>query len=210
MDPDARSVLERAQDGDAGAVEALLCEHLPGLRGFVRMNLGRSLREKEQSGDVVQSICREVLQGLGGLRHPNDASFRSWLYVTAARKIQHRLEHWRSQKREAAREQPLDAGATGASGSDLGPELLGCYRSFCTPSEDLASREEIERIEAAFDRLPEDHRRVIALVKVARLPHAEAARELGRSESATRMLLYRALAQLAESLREPPGRAALR
>ena len=207
MEPDARSVLERAQAGDPGAVEALLREHLPGLRGFVRMNLGRSLREKEQSGDVVQSICREVLEGLGGLRHASDASFRSWLYVTAARKIQHRLEHWRAQKREAGREQPLDAGA---SGSGFGPELLGCYRSFCTPSEDLASREEIERIEAAFDRLPEDHRRVIALVKVARLPHADAARELGRSESATRMLLYRALAQLAETLREPPGRAALR
>jgi RNA polymerase sigma-70 factor (ECF subfamily) len=157
---------------------------------------------------VVQSICREVLQGLGGLRQRDDASFRSWLYVAAARKIQHRLEHWRAQKRDAGREVPLAAGTPGDSCSGLGPELLGCYRSFCTPSEDLASREEIERIEAAFDRLPEDQRRVIALVKVAGLPHAEAARELGRSESATRMLLYRALAQLAELLHEPPERAA--
>jgi RNA polymerase sigma-70 factor (ECF subfamily) len=197
------SVLERALAGDARAMELLLQEHLPGLRAFVRLRLGRPLRAKEESGDLVQSVCREVLEHLDRFQRPSEAGFRHWLYATAARKIQHRLEHWRAEKRDAGREVGLAPSSAGAS---RGPGLLDAYRSFCTPSQEVASREEIARIEAAFDRLPEDYREVITLTKVAGLSHAEAARELGRAEGATRMLLSRALARLAELLEsDAPG-----
>jgi type IV pilus assembly protein PilW len=77
--------------------------------------------------------------------------------------------------------------------------LLDCYRTFCTPSGVLQAREEVERIEAAFDALPDDYREVITLSRIVGLSHAEIAERSGRSEGATRTLLYRALGRLAEA-----------
>jgi RNA polymerase sigma-70 factor (ECF subfamily) len=61
-------------------------------------------------------------------------------------------------------------------------------------------RERIARLEAAFDRLPADYREVITLTRIVGLPHREVAEAMGRSETASRMLLYRALAELAAEL----------
>jgi RNA polymerase sigma factor (sigma-70 family) len=63
------------------------------------------------------------------------------------------------------------------------------------------AREQIERLELAFDGLSEDHRKVITLARIVGLPHKDIAAEMGRSESATRMLLFRALGQLGIALR---------
>ena len=64
------------------------------------------------------------------------------------------------------------------------------------------AREELERIESAFDRLPEEYREVITLARIAGLSRAEIAERMGRREGAVRTLLSRALARLAELLDE--------
>ncbi len=74
--------------------------------------------------------------------------------------------------------------------------LLDGYRTFCTPSRAAQASEEVERIEAAFDGLPEEYREVITLSRVLGCSHAEIAARMGRSEGATRTLLYRALGRL--------------
>jgi len=56
--------------------------------------------------------------------------------------------------------------------------------------------EEIERVEAAFDKLSDDYRQVILLSRIVGLSHREVAREMGRNEAAVRKLLSRALARL--------------
>jgi RNA polymerase sigma-70 factor (ECF subfamily) len=85
--------------------------------------------------------------------------------------------------------------------------LLDCYRSFSTPSGAAIAREEVERIEAAFEDLSEEHREVITLAHVVGLSRAEIAERMGRSEGAVRVLLHRALAKVSEVLcsekREP-------
>jgi DNA-directed RNA polymerase specialized sigma24 family protein len=48
--------------------------------------------------------------------------------------------------------------------------------------------------------LPEHYREVIALARIAELPHREIAAQLGKTEEATRILLYRALAALAKAM----------
>ena len=62
--------------------------------------------------------------------------------------------------------------------------------------------EQAERIERAFQGLPPDYREVILLSRIVGLSRAEAAREMGRSESAVRNLLHRALAQLAQAVED--------
>lgn len=175
------------------AVEELLAEHQAQLQAFIRLRSGPMVRSRESSEDLAQSVCREVLQHPERLRSLEREGFRRWLFTLAARKIADRVEHWRAQKRDVGRVVPLDdAGALGA--------MLRSYASFCSPSADLRAREELERIERAFDALPDDYRDVITLHRIAGLPIEDVAERLQRSVGATRMVLFRALARLAELL----------
>ena len=74
---------------------------------------------------------------------------------------------------------------------------LQAYGAFCTPSRSAAVKEEIERIEGAFDKLPDDYREVITMACLAGMPHREIAAKLSKSEPAVRQLLSRARARLA-------------
>jgi len=185
---------EKAAAGDAGAMQTLLEMHLEGLRAFVRLRTGPELRQRESSSDLVQSVCREILEQAHRFQHPSESAFRRWLYTTALRKISDRAEHWRAQKRDAGREQAFPS--QGEAG------LLQRYASFSSssPSQHAMVREEVERVERAFGELTEEQREVITLAHVAGLSRAEIAEQMGRTEGAVRVLLHRSLARLAEVL----------
>ena len=191
-----RELVECASRGDDLAVDALLQHHLPGLNGFVRLRMGPTLRGKESISDLVQSTCREVLQNLERFQYDGERGFKRWLYKTAQRKIANRVEYYRAQKREAGRE-VAPAPLEGRSEEDW---LLEGYASFCSPSCEVAAQEEVARIEAAFEALPEVYREVILLSRLLGLTRKEIAEEMGRTEGSVRMLLMRALAALAEIL----------
>lgn len=176
-------------------VERLLAEHATELHAFVRLRSGEMLRSMESTADLVQSVCREILQHRERFQHPDRDGFRQWLYTMASRKIANRVEHYRALKRDARRNVPLE------DDEQMG-EVLACYRSFCTPTGALRTREEVSRIERAFEELPEHYREVITLSRIAKLPPAQVAERMQRTEASTRMLLFRALAKLAELLEE--------
>jgi RNA polymerase sigma-70 factor (ECF subfamily) len=192
MSDESLELVNRLAGGDAAAIEPLLERHLPGLRAWVRLH-GRALRAQESSSDLCQSVCRDVLENLGRFQYGGEGAFRHWLYTTATRKIRNRQKYWLAQKRDAGRDVPMVGPAR--SGSD--EHLMDAYASICSPSEDAIAREEIERVEAAFARLSDDHRDVILMARVAGLSHAEIAERMDRKEGAVRALLFRALAQLA-------------
>ena len=183
-------ILGRMQQGDRGAVGELLERNLLGLQSYVRLRGGPLLRSREASVDLVQSVCREVLENLDRFQYPSEGGFRRWLYATALRKIRKRHQYWLAQRRETGRELPLDA------------TPLDDHATLLTPSRVVQTREEIEHIEAAFDRLPADYRRAILMARVQCLSRQEMAAKLGRNEGAVRMLLSRAQARLAELLDE--------
>lgn len=193
---ETKGLVDGASAGDPVAMEMLLEKQLPALRAFVRLRAGQHVRAHESSSDLVQSVCREVLQDLPRFHYTSEAAFRGWLYESALHKIYDRQRYWRAQKRDASRECELAADATTAHA----PGLLERYASFCTPSRSAMAHEEIERIESAFETLPDDYRRVIALTRIAGLSHADAAREMNRSEDSVRNLLSRALARLSGEL----------
>jgi RNA polymerase sigma-70 factor (ECF subfamily) len=193
---DESELVERLTQGDAAALEVLLEQHLPGLRGFVRLRAGRLVRAREEDTDLVQSVCREILEHKERFRFPGSNGFKRWLYLTALRKIQNRREYWLAQKRDAGR----DVDLLGADTSRSADDLLECYGSVCSPSRELMAREAIERIESAIDGLPDDYREALTLSRIVGLTRAEIAEEMGKSEASVRMLLSRAQAKLAESL----------
>jgi len=183
-------------EGRPEAVEALLTRHLPGLRAYVRLRMGPELRAKESVSDLVQSTCREILLHEDRYRHRGASNFRHWLFTTALRKVKNRLAYYRASKRDLGRE----VGERDASRDEA---LAAFYQTLSTPSRRLMRREWAERLEAAFDKLPEARREVILLSRIVGLPHEEVARTMGRTPQATRSLLHRALAELADGLEAP-------
>ena len=186
-----------ARGEDSLDVEGMIEQHLPGLRAYVRLRSDRLLRAKESESDLVQSVCREVLEHAERFQHRSEAGFRQWLYRTAERKIIDRFRYYNAEKRSAGRE---------VAGADLGLEdsgLLQAYGGLVTPSRDAMAREELHRVEAAFERLPADYREIIVLARIVGLPHADIAKQLGRTPSSIRNALYRGLALLADDLARP-------
>lgn len=189
------SLIDSAARGDSNSLEALLARYLPGLEAFIRLRSGRLLLMKESSSDLVQSVCREVLKDLQTVKYENEAHFKHWLYMAALRKIANRYEYYRAEKRDIGKEvKPAAAPADSNATNDL--DLLHAYRSVCTPSQNLMVKEELARIEEAFEQLPEDYREVILLSRVIGLPHSEIAKKMNRNEGAVRTLLSRALTRL--------------
>jgi RNA polymerase sigma-70 factor (ECF subfamily) len=198
MTDDTLELSQRAARGDRQAIDLLIERNLSGLRAFVRLRAGPLVRARESSSDLVQSVCREVLENSERFQHASESAFRQWLYTTALRKIDHRRDYWAAEKRNPGREARHLADATGDEAG-----LLACYRSLSTPSRHAVAREEIERVERAFDSLSEEYREVVTLAKVVGLSRAEIAERTGRSEGAVKMLLHRALVELSGLLEEP-------
>ncbi|MEM9380572.1 MAG: sigma-70 family RNA polymerase sigma factor [Planctomycetota bacterium] len=182
-----------AADGDRAAFERLLDHHRHELHAFVRLRFGTLLKNQESSADLVQSVCREVLENADRFQHPEGHGFRRWLFTTALRKIKNRQTYYLAAKRDVLRRTD---GTTGRSDE----ALIEHYRTFSTPSQAASTREEIARIEDAFEHLSEGQREVLTLAYLANLSRREIAEQIGKSEGAVRVTLHRALAKLSAYL----------
>jgi RNA polymerase sigma-70 factor (ECF subfamily) len=185
--PDTQSLVRSAQQQDRGAIEQLLVRQLPGLEAFVRLRMGAALRQLATPPDLVQSVCREVLEDLSDFEYRGEAPFRHWLYTRAENKLKEKHRFHSREKRSSAREISIGEAST----------VLSAYRSLCTPSRDLEVKEQLAAVERAFDELPEDYREAITLHKLCGLSHSEIAERMGRSEGAVRNLVYRGISRLA-------------
>lgn len=184
--------LELARRGDEAALQEILQRNLPGLRAFVRLQCGPALTARESPSDLVQSVCREVLQHLDAVDTGGEAGFRRWLYTTAMRKIRNRAAFWQAERRDRRRETPQEPATERA--------LAEVCRTLSTPSALAQGNELVERVEVAFGQLSEDEREVILLARVLGHGHQQIAELTGRSAGACRVLLHRALGRLSALL----------
>lgn len=202
-DDPTRRLVDDASRGDAAAVEELLAHYLPDLQRYVRRNVGAVVRARESSSDLVQSVCREVLERLDSDRfqYQGEAEFKQWLYKAAMLKIMNRHRFHTAGKRDANREQPLDSDSD--AGGGRAAEAL--QRTLVTPSSDAMLAEELARIEHAFGQLRPNDQEIITLAYVDGLTHKQIAERLEITEAHSRVLLSRALARLAKLGVGPPG-----
>ena len=195
-------LVDEASRGDSLAIEQLLARHLSGLEAFIAKRGVDLPRAKESAGDLVQSVCREVLERLGDerLEYRGEAEFKAWLYEAALFKIRNRRRFWRADRRDIGRERGTPG--RGQSGDDCAHWTPTDPRP--SPSEHAASIEERHGARALLEQLPDRYRRVIELAKLEGLDHAEIAARLEITPTASRMLLSRALARLATLARDRP------
>ena len=193
---DLLNLAERAAQGDQQAVERLLELHLPSVRAYVRAHMGKQLRARESSSDIVQSVCRELLTHQERFRYPSESAFVAWLFTTARRKISNRARDFGRQKRDVDRE------IASTNNLDLG-SLTAAYTRSNSPSQQAIRLEEIAQLEAGLDRLSPEHREVLTLAHLAGLSRSEIATQTGQTEDAVRAMLRRAMARLAIYLEAP-------
>jgi RNA polymerase sigma-70 factor (ECF subfamily) len=174
--------IERLNAGDVAAVERLFVAYEPYLRIAVRRRLGRRLRTKIDSGDVVQSVFADVLVGVRD---------QGWVFegpdqlLALLRRIAWRRLADRYQKHRKALdcEQPLEA---------LDPKALP-DSSRPGPSAEARGHEFWERIVAAC---PPAHREVVRLRKEG-LRLGEIAARTGLHEGSVRRIIYDVARRLA-------------
>ena len=171
------------------AIQSILIEHLDPLRAYIRLNAGPLIRANEDTSDIAQSVCREVLQRADGLEYQGTAAFRRWLFTTALHKIMSRTRHLKAERRDATRVVRTNP-----------EESLTPYATLFSPSRLAIGREAVQQLESAFDSLSDLYRQAITLKRIANLDYREIGLALGKSPGAARNLVYRGLAKLSEQL----------
>jgi len=173
-----RGLLARALEGDDAAYRAFLEAFVVRLRAYLRRRLTRA-------PDEVEDVLQEILLAVHNQRHSYDASqpLTAWLHAIAKYKLVDCL------RRRARRELLNDT-------LDDAPELLA--------AEDREAGDARRDLAKLLASLPPRQRSPIECVKLRGLSVAEAARELGMSESAVKVGVHRGLKALAARIRETP------
>ena len=167
-----------AQDGDRAAYERLLKDCLP----FLRAIAGRYHRAPDRREDVVQ----DILLTLHRVRHTYDPArpFSHWLATLARRRAIDALRRrGRTEKIEV-----FDAFA---------------YETFSDPAANkaMSARDEAPALQNAIASLPEGQRQALELLKLRELSLAEASQLTGKSVSALKVNVHRAIKALRAQLK---------
>ena len=182
--------ISRARAGDGHALRSLLTEHLGSLHAYVRSQVPQELRQLESVSDIVQSVCRAALQH-DLFEYRGMGQFKCWLYRAVTMRVQAKLRRAHALRRDIRRG-PVR----------LDPELLDSYSRIMTPSEVLSRREDLERLEQAFDRLPPADSELLALRYLAEVSPSEIATEFGVTIDTLNKRLSRARVRLSAILDE--------
>lgn len=188
--PAAHEHGRRIEEGAATEVDALYQRATPKLLAYIRLRMGRSLRVRLESRDILQATMLRSFEHLDEFRGSGTGSLMAWLARIAEREIADRADYHSRQRRDAGRDLAID------EGRDLPAPLRSALSQ-------VILDERAERLEAAIESLSEPHRQIILLRKFEELSFPEIAARLGRSEDACRMLLARAMTALTLRLSQP-------
>jgi RNA polymerase sigma factor (sigma-70 family) len=167
-----------AQDGDRAAYERLLRDCAP----FLRSIAARYHRTADRREDVVQDILLTVHR----VRHTYDPArpFSHWLATIASRRsIDALRRRGRTEKNEVFDEQ--------------------AYETFSDPAanREMSARDEAPALQAAIATLSDGQREALELLKLRELSLAEASQLTGKSVSALKVNVHRAIKALRAQLK---------
>ncbi len=182
--PDDLTLVRRAQGGDAGAYDELVRRYQRQIYGVIY----HMTSHHEDANDLTQEAFVKAWQALKSFK--GDSSFFTWLYRIAVNRT---LNHLKQRKfrdgKHAMSLNDLDVDA------EHHPELVA-LASDKTPRRNLALEELKEKLNAAMQRLSENHRIVVTLHDIQGLPHDEIAKVLGCNTATVRTRLFYARQQL--------------
>lgn len=181
---ESTALLREARRGSPDALGELYSRYGGRLLAFIRMKLGRNLRSRVESRDILQVTLLKSFQRLDQFEGGDGASLMGWLVRIAENEIRDQADFQHRQRRDVAAAVPFDDALHGT------PAVIRSALSA------VAINEQFERLGAALETLDPDHRQVIVLRKLEELSFKDVGERMGRSEDACRMLLARAMVAL--------------
>jgi RNA polymerase sigma-70 factor (ECF subfamily) len=197
-------LLGRARAGDPEALGRLLASCRSYLVVLAQARLQGRLLAKADPSDLVQQTLLDAYRDFGGFRGGGEAEWLGWLRRILDRNAADLARHFATGKRRLGREVAWLPHPAGASS---GADPVGPPAPVETPSACLLRRERELAVAEALLKLSDDHRRVVLLRNLERLPFDEVARRLGRSRPAAQMLWLRAVERLRGLLGGPESSA---
>ena len=187
-----------ARAGDNSALDQLCDVYGERVRRIIRLRMGKELRVKLDSMDVVQDALFSALEGLGDFTYKNEGDFLRWLSTIAQNALRGNLDRLHTAKRDIRKEVRLDdyrpttgAGYVGTPGAI----------EATTPSVIMSRKEDLDKLEKAIDELKPEYREVIVLAKIDGLSYTQIGDRLGKSADAAGHLLSRAMVALTKAFR---------
>ena len=193
IDDKTQHLVALAKDGDESALEQLCKVYGPRVLWLVRLRMGKELRSKLESVDLVQEVLVSVLKDLRNFTYKNEGDLVRWLSRITENKLRNNLERLHADKRDIRREVRLDTRR---------PSLEDSFAAAMepmdatTPSAIVSKREDFDKLAKAIEALKPEYREVVVLTKIEGLSYGEIGDKLGKSADAVRMLFSRAMAAL--------------
>ncbi len=182
-----------AKDGNNSALNQLCNVYGERVRRIVRLRMGKELRPKLDSMDLVQDAFVSALGGLKDFTYKNEGDFLRWLSRIAQNALRDNLDKLHADKRDIRKEVRL--GGYGPTTSDRFAGVPGPIDT-TTPSVIMSRKEDLDKLENAIDELKPEYRKVIVLAKIDGLSYNQIGERLGKSADAVGHLLSRAMVAL--------------
>ena len=185
-----------ARAGDNSALNQLCNVYGERVRRIVRLRMGRELRSKLDSMDLVQDALLSALEGLGDFKYKNEGDFLRWLAKIAQNALRDNLEKLHADKRDIRKEVRLNGYRP-----TTGDRFVGIPGPIdtTTPSVIMSRKEDLDKLENAIDELKPEYRKVIVLAKIDGLSYNQIGERLGKSADAVGHLLSRAMVALTDT-----------
>ena len=108
MSTETSDLLQQARAGSPEALNRLYERCAGRLLAFIRLRLGKDLRSRLESRDILQSTLLKSLDHLRDFNGNETRSLMAWLARIAEREIKDCADFHHRQRRDAAREVPVD------------------------------------------------------------------------------------------------------
>ena len=189
---ETQKLVSLAQGGDSAALDQLCKIYGERVLRIVRLRMGRELRSKLESMDVVQDAFVSVVKNLDDFEYRNEGDFLRWMSKIAENRIRDNLKKLHADKRDIRKEVSIDRMPATDDGHAQTLEPL----KTTTPSVIMSFSEEFDRLEKAMNLLKPEYRKVIMLTQIEGLSFKEIGDRLGKSPDAIRIQVARAMASL--------------
>lgn len=199
MTSDTVELLAQARQGSQESRGQLLEAYRAYLDLLARVEIGRRLRTKLDTADIIQETFLEAHRNFETFRGGSEGEFVAWLRGILARRVANLLRHYLgAERRDLRREQGLDIDFEHTS--QVVDRGLIAVQS--TASQAVSKREQGVLLANAIAQLPPDYREVVVLRHLEELPFAEVAARMGRTVDSVQKLWVRALTNLRNVMKD--------
>jgi len=185
-DPD-QELVELAQNGDTRAFDSLIEKHHSRLYGLVH----HMTSHHEDSHDILQEVYSRAFRSIRSFR--GHSSFHTWIHQIA---VNHTLNFLRKRKRRSGISLQEIVSNDGCDPALVDPS------HHVNPERQTIVRELRARLNEAFKKLTDAHRRVVTMFDLQGMSHGEIAHTLNTSEGTIRSRLHYAHLQLQSALQD--------